>query len=798
MSETRCPQCGQIATGQARFCSRCGTTMLGAGASPINPAMPDASRDAFVGLPSMAPVGSDDDDEENAHTRQITASELSDAIGAAGRPDRTTERPMPAGSDPTAGAAQRGPSLNELAGRAAPAPTQIGLPRSEPAMAVINAVAPDLLSRTVRQEPAPNVRVGMKTQVGIASSPALPAISNIVSESSASAPPAAPLSGPSGPLRIPQATAVGIGVHAAASAAPRPAASGRGASNAPPRGHAARTMLGVAMPGIAPLGVSTSDAPPAPNTSAGPYEPTQAAMPSAAPNAPANPGSLPVPIAVPNAHRTMLGVAASHLGSRYPSGAPGTSASGGPPPGSDAAAWYSGGYSGTTTGSTGPDPMAGSPSMPVRFPTAPHVQVVPLPAMPSLAPPIEAAPVRSARRGRSALIAVALALVAVTTGGVITAMLVHRAPPLVAHAELDENGQDVVALQCESCADGTVARLGASSATFAAHAARIATPLVVGANDLAIAIKRPGNGRDEDLHVMLALHYRLRVDQTTLSNAEPALTVVGETDATTTLEVDGKPLVQGSDKKWTQRIALPDSARGTSDAVAPFDRQIPFTVTKAGATAEQGTLAVHTKILPLRIDTPRPRTWVDDEPVLVSGQTSPNAIVHVEDKTVTASARGVWEVEIGALPRETATLHVRADRPQTMPRLAELALERVPNATRVAYTKEFVGASAPSYDQYGKTPDAFAGAHVVIEGKVEDARASGHLLTVLVDVRKGCKTAHCPARLLASDTMGRDLPQGIVKGQTVIFRAVVRKTFTADGTSIPELDVVSIATKARP
>ena len=141
-------------------------------------------------------------------------------------------------------------------------------------------------------------------------------------------------------------------------------------------------------------------------------------------------------------------------------------------------------------------------------------------------------PRRSAKRKglpRSALILMSVAGALALVAGIV-AFLWESPKPIRAEVMLDDRGGEILALTCDDCADGTEVSVGSNHATFASKKASLALAhnLQIGSNELAVDVKRPGIGRDEQVTLTVGVDYLVRGDLSALSADPPKVKVAVE------------------------------------------------------------------------------------------------------------------------------------------------------------------------------------------------------------------------------------------------------------------------------
>ncbi len=628
MPDPTCAQCGQPLPSEGRFCTRCGAVFV----TPVSPVAASpvpvegpASPSAVAGSAAAAPV----------------AQPLAGASAAA------TLFDAPA------------PSV------AAPSP---GTPTSQATM--FGFAAPAALAG---RGPAPQTPAPTAPAV-IAAAPILSAVP------AASAPPAAQ------PRPAAKQNQTMLGMSALPGMTPPPAAV------QPPPATVANTkgtMIGVALPGIAPLQASA--------------------------------GASAPPVEEPRrrgASSTMLGVALPGIAPLH---------------------------------STPPGASPGMPPQQAPVPR-PQPVVLPKPA-PLVDDEPAIGPAPRVQRGGVPLAYVAGGVFAlVLVFGVAVAFL-WKGQSLVVVPRLDAQGHDQLHLECDSCQDGTTAALGASTATFQAKVADLplAAPLQVGDNPLTIHLDRPRLGRDEDVSVVVPVAYRIKADLSALAGAHPAVIVRVAAVAGTVVQVDGKAVPLDAKGEASYSVDVSAQTTGWADDLRLIDQSIPYSIVTAPTPdrkgAEQrGNLAVRTAIATLHLDAPGPSPVIEAASFRIAGHTVKGGTVTANGQPVPVEADGAFSRAYDAASIGDIAVELRADGPQLASRTARFTVKRVAHLADEARARE----KAPwlAYDAILADATGSVGKDTVVEGDVVEARQASNQVVALVDDVRGCKNASTGACLV--------------------------------------------------
>lgn len=493
-----------------------------------------------------------------------------------------------------------------------------------------------------------------------------------------------------------------------------------------------KTMMGVAMPGIAP----THDKP------------------------------APAPV---DPHRvgTLLGVAAVAIPS--PPGAPPNQ----PLP---------------TAGSTPRLPTAPM----IAEPSPPPPAIVPAP-MPLVMEPLPEKPQVATKRGVPAIavLAIVFALVLVVGGGAAFFVL-RSGGPLTAQPQLDEAGKETLKIRCDSCPDETTISLGASSTKVTGGAAvlPLPAPLSIGDNDLEMQIDRPGSGRDEVVKVHVPVAYRVKADLSTLTASPPVITVRVEALADTEVSVDDKPVQLDASGKGSAAIDVSAEVEGPSDDQKSIDKKIPFSIKSKGRPQpEAGQLTVRAAITPLHIDAPGRELYTDHATAAISGQTKPTGTLTVDGQTVKLDAQGRFGVRVELRAEGDKTLTIVATAPPLAPRTVRAKVVRV--ASLDAQAKVLDQQSPLTFDAFATSASAKTGQLVVVDGDVIEARAAQGHTVMLVEDKKACPNGadSCVVRVVHGDEVRAS------RGDGVRVYGHLDGTVSSGGKTIPDIEGSLVLTR---
>lgn len=709
MAQALCPQCGTQVPESARYCGQCGYVRAvppqDAGAAPPPQAAQSAARQANLGktmlqfavpeptptapAPAVAPAPAPSPAAAPAPQAPPVSPLLAQTTFDPSMQDRARtmmELQAPVRAPEPVGAADRSNLAKTIFDPTPPFPPSQTEPMA-PALGAQTLVDPGAFGG------APNEK---KTMLGISAMdmrgmPAAPP-----QPGAAPAPPPAP------------------------APAPAPAAQGT------PLRHGG-TMLGVAMPGIAPLHASAPQ--------------------------PQQPGS-------PQGQQrsgTMLGVATPGIAPLASTAAMPGAPQGAPQPAADVQA---------------PGAKVALKPVTIIGMPAPFVDDEPLPSAPS----------RRSKKGIPAVVVVGIVTAIVAIGGVVLFFLLHGPPPLAAKPAIDAQGRDVLELRCESCPDGTIVSQGDAKATMQGNAAQLVlpAPLAVGDNNVKLHIDRPGVGRDEDQSLVVPVAYRVRADLSTLAAKPPTITIRVDATPGSDVTLDDKPIALDAQGRAAYPIDVSAETEGPSVETRVLERKVSYSVTPKGGTPEKGTVSARVGVAFLRIDAPLAHAIVQDKTVSVAGQTTPGATVSLDGKPLAVDAKGSFAgtLEVAAVGDKNLLLEATA--PQLAPRRVHLTVKRVENLESEA--KAFEAASPLGYDAIAGDITSKVGQKTVVEGEVLDSTVISHQTIALVETHRGCAQGHCLTRVV----IGGEAQ--VAKGETIRVYGRVARAFTGGGKTVPEVE----------
>jgi hypothetical protein len=461
----------------------------------------------------------------------------------------------------------------------------------------------------------------------------------------------------------------------AASSAPAYMASGKG------------TMLGVAIPGIAP---------------------TRASEPATTPAA--------------GRSNTMLGVAIPGIAPMHASGAP---------------------------PAAGSLPSGRTQAIPARAHPAPIVLPKPAPLVDD-EPAIGPAP-RVQRRGVPLAYVAGGVFVLVLIFGAIVALLWKGQSLVVAPRLDAEGHErlHLTCDSCQDGTTASVGDAHATFASKEADLL-LGTPLKVGDNPLSIRLDRPRWGRDEEVKVVVPIAFRIKADLSALGGAHPSVVIRVQAAPGTAVRVDDKPVTVDAQGEGSYAVDVSAVTSGWSDDLRLIDKSIPYSVTtpaKDGqpGAEQRGALAVRAGIATLHLDAPGLFAVIDGSSFKVAGHTVKGGTVTINGQPATVDPDGSFARSYDAPSIGDVPVEVRAEGPQLASRIARFTVKRVARLAAEARARE----KAPwiGYDGIVSGADS-AGKMTVVEGEVAQARASGNQTVAIVDDTRDCGQGPCLVRVV--------------------------------------------------
>ena len=485
-----------------------------------------------------------------------------------------------------------------------------------------------------------------------------------------------------------------------------------------PRPHAAadpaqRTLMGVAMPGTGfqAQSVTARQLPHEAKSTAQSAQAPQA--PPSGPSATAGGGATTLPT------RVLSGANAGAAGPVPPARA--SQPRGAPPviPATPPAA-VRGRPGAPELGSTSP-PLAHRKMPGMREPQAPARKKHPLDKRLVAAAPGK----KVAAANRTGILAIAGGVIALVA--VLVVVLWPGRAAVSARSAVDTEGRDGLDIECTSCPDATLVRIGAASAPVAARHAFVPITLPLGESKLEVVIDRPGNGKDEVASVRVHLPYRVTTDLATLRGERPTIQVLVEAQDGTQVVLDGKPvpLVGG---RAIDMLDVSEGCTGESDEPRTLSRKIPYIVTPPGGSPEQGTLHVSVPITTLRITAPGSAVVTDKESFVLAGRTAKGVELFAGPHAIPLRPDGTFAHVMNVSAVGATQISVRAQGQGMAPRIVKIDVRRVDSLEQAA--RDFASKSPLGLPDLASDAKSKVGKSAMVAGLILQTKAAEQI-TVL-------------------------------------------------------------------
>ncbi len=318
-------------------------------------------------------------------------------------------------------------------------------------------------------------------------------------------------------------------------------------------------------------------------------------------------------------------------------------------------------------------------------------------------------------------------------------------PPLVGHIN-PHTRPPALALQCDSCPDGSFVQLGEQRGEFLAHRATV--PLVeppkVGPNSFKLDLHRSGLGRDERVELSVDVAYRAVWDLSGLVVHPPHLTIVLEAAPGVLIRVNNNDVAMsgGRGKHW---MALGKTAVGQSRSVEWLDESAEIEASSGQNSGPPKPFSIHLPVVPLAIDTPTPKFHTDARTVVVSGRTAPGALVAANDHRVTADDAGYFELTVTSHVGQN-TVELNSSLGGHVPRTASATFTQVDNLTKIALA--YQADAVRRFDHLTKrVGGSNSPVRVALAGRVLEWKTNHNVTVALVDVSSGCPNRTCLVRV---------------------------------------------------
>jgi hypothetical protein len=291
-----------------------------------------------------------------------------------------------------------------------------------------------------------------------------------------------------------------------------------------------------------------------------------------------------------------------------------------------------------------------------------------------------------------------------------------------------------------------------STVMGAAAVLPLPAPLTIGDNDLEMKIDRPAAGRDETVKIHVPVAYRVKADLAALTTGSPSIIVRVEASAGTEVTVDGKAVSLDSGGKGSQAIDVTPEVEGPSDDQKSIDKKIAFSIKPKGAAApETGNLVVRAAVVPLHLDAPGAELITDRATAAVAGQTKSGTTLTVDGQPVALDAQGRFGVRVELPSDGEKPLTIVASAPPLATRTVRAKVVRV--ASLDAAAKALDARTPLAFDVFAADPASMSGKLVVIDGEVVESRVTQGHTVMLIEEKKACSggAGACVVRIVHGD-----------------------------------------------
>lgn len=394
--------------------------------------------------------------------------------------------------------------------------------------------------------------------------------------------------------------------------------------------------------------------------------------------------------------------------------------------------------------STRPKPMA---ALPAIVPAPPPLQLEAIPA------PMRRAP----KKGFPLAIVAGVVGVVVIGAGIAAVVFWKGTQPVLVQPRLGPSGDDELHLTCEGCPDGTTVSVGGAKATFAKQEAdvKLTSPLHTGDNPLDLALDRPGVGRDEVVHAVVPISFRVKTDVSTLDSDTPAITVHVEAAAGSSVTVDGVAVPLDAQGKGDHAVDVTADLSGAADEGKQLEKKIAYEITSRGKGSkldtQHGTVTAIAPIPPLRVDAPSSHAVIESSAFFLAGRTIPKgSTVTANGKPIAVGDNGFFGGAFAASEPDTKIV-VRASVANMAPRLVQIEVRKVDSLA--AEGKAVAARVSLGYDDVAGNVDAAVGKEIVMTGTALESRVQNHQTVIVVDDKIGCAHGPCVARVIAGSEL---------------------------------------------
>jgi hypothetical protein len=347
-----------------------------------------------------------------------------------------------------------------------------------------------------------------------------------------------------------------------------------------------------------------------------------------------------------------------------------------------------------------------------------------------------------------AIASVGLAVLLLTAAAVAVVFFFRGFGPIQVQLSTTKEGQETLELTCSKCPDGTVVSLGAASAVFNGQRAvlPLERPLGLGKNALVLSLTRPGARSAREVKLEVPVDFRVRGDLNALNEPRPKLRVEVAALSDTSVVVDGTLVKTDTEGKGRHEIDVTNDLSGPSSAVATLERRVAYVVTPPGSQPQQGEITFRIGIVPLIVEAPGTSIVVDQATFVLAGRTLRGGMISVADRPITVDSSGRFAQPMTVSAVGETSIVLKASAPNHAPRMVSIRVRRVADLAEEA--KLFKARATTSYEALGTDLQSKRGWAVALEGEVNEIRNEAYSSVILLDVRSGCRTPPCLARVV--------------------------------------------------
>jgi hypothetical protein len=173
---------------------------------------------------------------------------------------------------------------------------------------------------------------------------------------------------------------------------------------------------------------------------------------------------------------------------------------------------------------------------------------------------------------------------------------------------------------------------------------------------------------------------------------------------------------------------------------------VAYVVTPPGSQPQQGEITFRIGIVPLIVEAPGTSIVVDQPTFVLAGRTLRGGTISVADRPITVDSSGRFAQPMTVSSVGETSIVLKAAAPNHAPRMVSIRVRRVADLGEEA--KLFKTRATTSYDALGADLQAKRGWAVALDGEVNEIRNEAYSSIILLDVRSGCRTPPCLARVV--------------------------------------------------